>query len=191
MRMCVPIIEKCELDKRCLPTEKLLPLKKKDLEYKEGTKMPTLNNISNDMYTAGMNKLDGKDFYGSYVVDTDNGHKVCNEVSKEFKFWNMWNDKGNKGYFCPEPMTAMINSPNLSLPNEVSGYEEITKEHIDDWVEKFEEYVKKQKNKKLIKQGQKVQVNLDDEAELFKIVDRYLVAIENEEIDAYWQDWKL
>ena len=129
MRMCVPIIEKCELDKRCLPTEKLLPLKKKDLEYKEGTKMPTLHNISNDMYTAGMNKLDGKDFYGSYVVDTDNGHKVCNEVSKEFKFWNMWNDKGNKGYFCPEPMTAMINSPNLSLPNEVSGYEEITKGH--------------------------------------------------------------
>ena len=129
MRMCVPIIEKCELDKRCLPTEKLLPLKKKDLEYKEGTKMPTLHNIPNDMYTAGMNKLDGKDFYGSYVVDTDNGHKVCNEVSKEFKFWNMWNDKGNKGYFCPEPMTAMINSPNLSLPNEVSGYEEITKGH--------------------------------------------------------------
>lgn len=127
MRMCVPIIEKCELDKRCLPTEKLLPLKKKDLEYKEGTKMPTLHNISNDMYTAGMNKLDGKDFHGSYVVDTDNGHKVCNEVSKEFKFWNMWNDKGNKGYFCPEPMTAMINSPNLSLPNEVSGYEEITR----------------------------------------------------------------
>ncbi|WZL82283.1 hypothetical protein QBE53_04055 [Vallitaleaceae bacterium 9-2] len=74
---------------------------------------------------------------------------------------------------------------------EMAGYEEITKEHIDDWVEKFEEYVKKQKNKKLIKQGQKVQVNLDDEAELFKIVDRYLVAIENEEIDAYWQDWKL
>ena len=129
MRMCAPIIEKCELDKRCLPTEKLLPLKKKDLEYKEGTKMPTLHNISNDMYTAGMNKLDGKDFHGSYVVDTDNGHKVCNEVSKEFKFWNMWNDKGNKGYFCPEPMTAMINSPNLSLPNEVSGYEEITKGH--------------------------------------------------------------
>ncbi len=50
---------------------------------------------------------------------------------------------------------------------------------------------KNKKNKKLIKQGQKVQVNLDDEAELFKIVDRYLVAIENEEIDAYWQDWKL
>lgn len=44
--------------------------------------MPTLHNISNDMYTAGMNKLDGKDFYGSYVVDTDNGHKVCNECQK-------------------------------------------------------------------------------------------------------------
>lgn len=74
-----------------------------------------------------MNSLDGKDFYGAVITDTDTGHRILNEVSKEFKFWNMWNDNGDKGYFCPEPMTAMINSPNLSLPREVSGYTEIAR----------------------------------------------------------------
>ena len=81
------------------------------------------------MYTACNNTYKGKAFYGTVVTDTENGHKICNEVSKEFKFWNMWNDEGDKGYFCPEPMTAMINCPNLSLPQEVSGYTELHKGH--------------------------------------------------------------
>lgn len=127
MRLSVPIAEKCELDDRCLPTERLLPLDDWDKEYKNGTKQPTLQVISNDMYTACMNKLDGKDFYGVVVTDTATGHKLCNEVSKEYKFWNMWNHDGDKGYFCPEPMTAMINSPNLSLDRDVTGYTEIAK----------------------------------------------------------------
>lgn len=129
MRLSVPIEEKLELNDRCLPTEKILPLSDWDLEYKKGTKVPTGQVISNDMYTACMNKYKGKNFYGTVVTDTENGHTICNEVSKEFKFWNMWNDEGDKGYFCPEPMTAMINSPNLSLPQNVSGYTELTKGH--------------------------------------------------------------
>ena len=39
----------------------------------------------------------------------------------------MWNDGGDKGYFCPEPMTAMINAPNLALDDEVTGYRELKK----------------------------------------------------------------
>jgi len=74
---------------------------------------------------------------------------------------------------------------------EMAGYEEISEELIEAWVVKFEDYVSKKKNEKLIRKGQDVQIKLDDEAELFKIVDRYLVAIENDEIEAYWQDWKL
>lgn len=125
MRLHVPIEKKCELDERCLPTEKLLELSDWDIEYKNGTKRPTLQVISNDMYTACMNTVDGKDFYGVVVTDTATGHRILNEVSEQFKFWNMWNHDGDKGYFCPEPMTAMINAPNLSLPGDVSGYTEI------------------------------------------------------------------
>ncbi len=126
MSLSVPIGLRCELDNRNLPTERLNELSDRDKEYKTGTKMPTLQDISNDMYTACMNKLDGEDFYGSYVTDNRTGVRVCNEVSHNFKFWNIWNDKGDKGYFCPEPMTAMINAPNLSLEREISGYKELS-----------------------------------------------------------------
>lgn len=34
-------------------------------------------------------------------------------------------NKGFNGYFCPEPMTAMIDAPNLSMPAEMTGYREI------------------------------------------------------------------
>lgn len=122
----VPIGKRCELNERCLPTEKLLELNDWDKEYLTG-KLPTLQELDNDMYTAEMNTLDGEDFYGVYVKDTQNGTMVLNEVSKEFTFWNMWNHNGVNHYFCPEPMTAMINCANLSLPDEVTGYSELKK----------------------------------------------------------------
>lgn len=125
MTLSVPVEKKCELNERCLPTEKLLDLDDWDWEYKNGTKIPTGQVISNDMYTACMNSFDGKDFYGVVVTDHATGHSILNEVSPEFKFWNMWNDNGDKGYFCPEPMTAMINAVNLSLPDSVSGNAEL------------------------------------------------------------------
>jgi aldose 1-epimerase len=37
----------------------------------------------------------------------------------------MWNDKGFNGYFCPEPMSAMIDAPNLDLPADLTGYREL------------------------------------------------------------------
>lgn len=126
MTLSVPIEKKCELDDRNLPTERLTELSEWDKEYKNGVKMPTLQDISNDMYTACMNKLDGEDFYGCYATDNKKGIRLCNEISREFKFWNIWNHEGDKGYFCPEPMTAMINAPNLSLECNISGYTELS-----------------------------------------------------------------
>ena len=126
LELIVPIGKRCELNERCLPTERLLELNDWDKEYLTG-KLPTIQELDNDMYTAGMNKLGGKDFYGVIVKDKTHGTMVINEVSKEFKFWNMWNHNGVNHYFCPEPMTAMINCMNLSLPDEVTGYCEITK----------------------------------------------------------------
>ncbi|MFT3950416.1 MAG: aldose 1-epimerase [Oscillospiraceae bacterium] len=134
MTLRVPVTEKCGLDARCLPDEMLSPLDDWDMEYKTGTKRPTKQNISNDMYTADFTELDSAPFYGVVVTDAQSGLRLCNEVSPEFKFWNMWNDGGEKGYFCPEPMTAMINAPNLSLPREVTGYRELSNgERFDCW----------------------------------------------------------
>lgn len=121
----VPIKERWELTNRCLPTEKRHPLTPYDEQYNEGV-MPCANkNLDNDIYTAKMGTLDGEDFYGAYATHTPSGKKICYEVSSEYGFWCVWNDRGDKNYFCPEPCTWMIDAPNLSLPAEETGYVEI------------------------------------------------------------------
>ena len=127
IRLQVPAMMRCELNERCLPTEDLLDLSEWDREYVDGTKVPVLQNLDNDMYAAGRLKLDGKPFNGIIAEDRASGIKICYEVSEEYRFWIIWNDQGFNGYFCPEPMTAMINAPNLSLSPSVSGYREIIK----------------------------------------------------------------
>lgn len=122
----VPAGVKCELNDRCLPTEKLLPLSDWDLAYKNGTQCPVLQDISNDMYTAEFNSLDGEKFYGVICTDKASGKRLCYQVDEKFKFWIVWNDRGFNGYFCPEPMTAMIDAPNLSLDRDVTGYCEVS-----------------------------------------------------------------
>lgn len=133
----VPAGLKCELNERCLPTNKLLPLTDWDLAYKNGTQCPVLQDISNDMYTAEHNTLDGKDFYGVICTDTASGKRLCYEVDEKFKFWIVWNDRGFNKYFCPEPMTAMIDAPNLPLPNETTGYYELSPNEQYSLTERF------------------------------------------------------
>lgn len=125
IRLTVPIGKKCELNDRCLPTERLKSLTMYDLEYKTGNKCPVLQDISNDMYFGECTDLDHEKFHGVIAEDTASGKKICYEVSDEYKFWIIWNDRGFNGYFCPEPMTAMIDAPNLSLSADVTGYREI------------------------------------------------------------------
>lgn len=125
IRLTVPIGKKCELNDRCLPTEKLNPLTMWDLEYKSGNKCPVLQVCDNDMYFGEYAELDHEKFHGVIAEDIASGKKICYEVSDEYKFWIIWNDRGFNHYFCPEPMTAMIDAPNLSLPADVTGYCEI------------------------------------------------------------------
>lgn len=125
IRLTVPVGKKCELNERCLPTENLKSLTMCDLEYKNGTKCPVLQVVDNDMYFGEYADLDGEKFHGVIAEDTASGKKLCYEVSDEYKFWIIWNDRGFNHYFCPEPMTAMIDAPNLSLAPEVSGYVEV------------------------------------------------------------------
>lgn len=121
----VPIWERWELNHRCLPTEHVLKLTEYDENYNRGTQPCTGVNLDNDIYTAKMNTLDGEAFYGAYATHTPTGKKICYEVSEDYRFWCVWNDRGINGYFCPEPCTWMIDAPNLSMPNERTGYAEI------------------------------------------------------------------
>ena len=121
----VPVKERWEITNRCLPTEKVHPLTEYDERYNKGIMPCVGKNLDNDLYTAAdSNTLDGEPFNGAYSTHVPSGAKICYEVSKEYRFWCVWNDRGINGYFCPEPCTWMINAPNLSLPPEKIGPDE-------------------------------------------------------------------
>lgn len=125
IRLQVPAVKKINFNKRrWLPDGTQSELDKHDREYLSG-RVPVLKNICNEMYVGGTLKLDGEDFHGCVMTDTASGKRLCYEVDDRYKFWIVWNDKGFKNYFCPEPMTAQVNAPNLDMPGEESGYEEI------------------------------------------------------------------
>ena len=125
IRLKAAIGKRCELNERCLPTEQLKAPTMHDLEYRNGDKKPVLEVVDNEMYFGECTDLDGEQFHGVIAEDIASGKKLCYEVSEEYGFWIFWNDRGFNHYFCPEPMTAMINAPNLSLPADVTGYREI------------------------------------------------------------------
>lgn len=125
IRLQVPAVKRINFNKRrWLPDGTQSELDKHDREYLSG-RVPVLKNICNEMYVGGTLKLDGEDFHGCVMTDTASGKRLCYEVDDRYKFWIVWNDKGFKNYFCPEPMTAQVNAPNLDMPGEESGYEEI------------------------------------------------------------------
>ena len=137
IRLTVPIGKRCELNERCLPTENLKVPTMHDLEYRNGVKKPVLQVVDNEMYFAEYADLDGEKFHGVIAEDIASGKKLCYEVSEEYGFWIIWNDRGFNHYFCPEPMTAMIDAPNLSLPADVTGYREVKPGDVFETHERF------------------------------------------------------
>ncbi len=125
VRLYVPIGEKWKLNDRCLPTGDLIPLDNHDKQYLTGSMIPVKQIINNDVYYAEDGEVDGKPYYGIVATDLASGKEIRYEVCKDYKFWVLWNDWGEKGYFCPEPMSWMIDAPNLPLAPEDSGYVEL------------------------------------------------------------------
>lgn len=125
MRLYVPVGDKWELSKSCIPTGEFLPITNHDRQYLTGSQVPVLHDIDNDVFFAEEGSLDGKPYYGIVASDAKSGKKICYEVCKDFKFWIIWNDHGNKGFFCPEPCTWIIDAPNQPIPADESGYVEL------------------------------------------------------------------
>lgn len=68
-------------------------------------------------------KLDGQPFRGALL---DYGAlRVRYESGPEFRHWCLWNRDPASGFLCPEPMSWMVNAPNLPLPPEVTGFQAI------------------------------------------------------------------
>ncbi len=124
-RLFVTIGDKWPLNQRNLPTCDFISLDNHDRQYLTGSMIPVKHIINNDVYNCETYEVDGMPFRGAIVSDIATGNEIRYEVDDNFKFWVIWNDWGEKGYFCPEPSTWMIDAPNLPLPGEESGYEEL------------------------------------------------------------------
>ena len=125
VRLYVPIGDKVELNKQCIPTCDFKPHSNYDKLYLSGSMIPVGQDIDNDMYFMEEGTVDGKPFYGIVATDTATNKQIRYEVCRDFKFWIIWNDHGDKGYFCPEPMSWIIDAPNLPLSQSESGYMEL------------------------------------------------------------------
>jgi len=124
-RLYVTIGEKWSLSPRNLPTCDTMPLDNHDKQYLTGSLVPVEQDIDNDVYRMETIETDGMPFRGAVVSDIASGKEIVYEVDDKFNFWIVWNDKGDKNYFCVEPMSWMIDAPNLPLPGSESGYKEL------------------------------------------------------------------
>ena len=78
------------------------------------------------------------------------------------------------------------------VKSEMYGYEEIGEANINKWFETLDAFVKaKSKSAIFTYKGTDVAVALKDESDLFMIVDRYLAAVVNEELDKYYSNWSI
>lgn len=79
------------------------------------------------------------------------------------------------------------------LTAEIEGYEEITDEQKKTFIDKVVSTIEESddKNKRISKKANSITIQLEDESELFDMVDQYYAAIMNEELDLYWANWKL
>ncbi|MDE7120726.1 MAG: aldose 1-epimerase [Oscillospiraceae bacterium] len=136
-RIIAPVGKRWVLNSRCLPTGEFVDLTQEDQEYRNGTRCPVLRNIDNEMYFGEYMNLNGEPFYGIVLEDTGSRKKICYKVGEEYKFWIFWNDKGFNHYFCPEPMSAMIDAPNLDLPDGVTGYCELDQDESKAFYQHF------------------------------------------------------
>lgn len=120
IRMTLPAGEELFLDERCLCTGESAETEQCAL-YRGGGLNPALPDINNRMFYA---ESIG-DLHGVTLRDTQSGKAIAYKTGPEYGFWLVWNCGGGQGFFCPEPMTAMINAPNLPLPPEKTGYREL------------------------------------------------------------------
>ncbi|QUI24763.1 hypothetical protein HZI73_21745 [Vallitalea pronyensis] len=84
------------------------------------------------------------------------------------------------------------------VKGELYGYEEIEEAQIVDFEKRFRAWVadkkaqgKKNKNDRIKFGPNSIIVTLKDESDLFKIVDRYLAAVVDEETGQYWENWSI
>ncbi|HOA81633.1 MAG TPA: hypothetical protein PKK61_11325 [Defluviitaleaceae bacterium] len=77
------------------------------------------------------------------------------------------------------------------IKSEIIGYEELGEEKAREWENKFLSLVNEAKSvtKNIEEEDGKKYYLLEDESEIFRIVDMYLAAVDTGEEKEYWEKW--
>ncbi len=77
----------------------------------------------------------------------------------------------------------------FNILEELEQYEDLKPDDIEAWVKTFESMVEDNKisNKNLKKIDGEISFEVQDEMEIFAIVDDYIEAIENNSVKEYWK----
>lgn len=81
----------------------------------------------------------------------------------------------------------------LELRAEIAGYDEITEADEEDFITRVDKYIEaeKGKNKRISTETNSIIIQLEDETDVFEMVDQFLVAILDDQVNLYWANWKI
>ncbi|MBQ4521681.1 MAG: aldose 1-epimerase [Lachnospiraceae bacterium] len=135
----LPVKHRYPLNERCLPDGTFKALSEYEEQYRKGVARPVGHDINDELYRLEDTAAES---YQSIVTDERTGLSIVNEVSKEYGFYILWNIGGKQDFFCPEPLTWLIDAPNLDLPKEETGYRELNPQESATVWQKF--YLRKE-----------------------------------------------
>lgn len=138
-RLKVSAGKRWELTEKILPTEKQVELNDFEKLLRTDGIIPLSRSF--EFHTSNQPlKIDGKEYNGAILTCITKDISIYYEVDEQYKHWTLWNNNAEVDYVCPEPMTWMINAPNLSLDDEITGYQEIKPN--DTWKASTKIYIK-------------------------------------------------
>ncbi|WP_134704523.1 aldose 1-epimerase [Ammoniphilus sp. YIM 78166] len=136
MEFTLTIGDRWEVNDRMLPTGKIQPMSEQEMRIKGEGVSPYFTRLDNH-YSAepvkGKNQM--------VLTDKRKNVRLVYDAGLQYKHWMIWNRDAVSGFFCPEPQTCMVNTPNLSLPIETTGMIVLGPE--ETWQETSRIYVEK------------------------------------------------
>jgi aldose 1-epimerase len=98
----------------CLPSGKLIACEQADQKFEDDRAV----SLHCPIITG---TIDNRSFRGMAITYPGRAIKLYYEVDECYRHWCLWNGGGKQSFFCAEPMTWMVNAPNLDLLPEVTG----------------------------------------------------------------------
>ena len=105
-----------ELSERKLPTGRQIPLGAMAQAIAQGGGDPFAHPVD-----ALFDAAPGDGPNECSVLDRRAGMRFLYQTDRAYRAWMLWNGDGRSGFLCAEPMTCLVNAPNLALPAAVSG----------------------------------------------------------------------